>query len=148
MECVRLRLKDLDFQYKTVTVRDGKGEKDRITPLPDSLIAPLRRQMERVPLLHEEDLAAGFGRVYLPHTLEKKYSNAATELTWQYLFPAPKRSMDLVRLALCVVIIWNFLRLAAICQGGSSPVRYSQARHLSYISAFLRHPSPAKWIRY
>jgi len=94
MECVRLRLKDLDFQYKTVTVRDGKGEKDRITPMPDSLIPPLQRQVERVRLFHAEDLAAGFGQVYLPNALEKKYPNAATELAWQYLFPAPKCSID------------------------------------------------------
>jgi integron integrase len=94
MECVRLRIKDLDFQYKTVTVRDGKGEKDRITPMPDSLITPLQRQVERVRLFHAEDLAAGFGQAYLPNALEKKYPNAATELAWQYLFPAPKCSID------------------------------------------------------
>jgi integron integrase len=94
MECVRLRVKDLDFQYKTVTVRDGKGEKDRITPMPDSLIPGLQRQIERVRLLHEEDLVAGFGRVYLPTALESKYPNAAGELIWQYLFPAPKCAPD------------------------------------------------------
>jgi len=94
IECIRLRIKDLDFQYKTITIRDGKGEKDRITPMPDSLIAPLRRQMERVHLLHNEDMAVGFGQVYLPNALEKKYSTAATELAWQYLFPAPKYSLD------------------------------------------------------
>jgi len=94
MECVRLRVKDLDFEYKTLTVRDGKGEKDRITPLPDSLFTPLQRQLERARLLHDEDMAAGFGRVYLPNALEKKYPNAATELSWQYLFPAPKCSLD------------------------------------------------------
>ena len=94
MECVRLRLKDLDFQYKTITVRDGKGEKDRITPMPDSLIPRLQRQVERVRLLHDEDLSAGFGQVYLPNALEKKYPNAPTELIWQYLFPASKRSLD------------------------------------------------------
>jgi len=94
MECVRLRIKDLDFQYKTVTVRDGKGEKDRITPLPDSLSAYLQRQVERVRLFHDEDLAAGSGQVYLPNALEKKYPSAATELAWQYLFPAPKCSLD------------------------------------------------------
>jgi integron integrase len=94
MECVRLRLKDLDFNYRTVTVRDGKGEKDRITPMPDSLIAPLQRQVERVRLFHDEDLAAGFGRVYLPNALNEKYPNAAVELGWQYLFPAPKCSPD------------------------------------------------------
>jgi integron integrase len=94
MECVRLRVKDLDFDYRTVTVRDGKGEKDRITPMPDSLIVALQRQVERVRLFHDEDLAAGFGRVYLPNALEKKYPNAAVELGWQYLFPAPKCSPD------------------------------------------------------
>ena len=94
MECVRLRIKDLDFHYKTVTVRDGKGEKDRITPMPDSLIAPLQRQVERVRLLHDEDLAAGFGQVHLPNALEMKYPSAASELAWQYLFPAPKYSLD------------------------------------------------------
>jgi len=94
MECVRLRIKDLDFNYKTVTVRDGKGEKDRITPMPDSLIDPLQRQLERVRLLHDEDLLAGFGQVYLPHALELKYPSAATELGWQYLFPAPKCAPD------------------------------------------------------
>ncbi|MFH1632914.1 MAG: tyrosine-type recombinase/integrase [Chloroflexota bacterium] len=94
MECVRLRIKDIDFEYKTITVRDGKGEKDRFTPLPDSIIPDLWRQIERARLLHEEDLAAGFGEVYLPYALEIKYPNAARELIWQYLFPAPRRSLD------------------------------------------------------
>lgn len=94
MECLRLRVKDVDFEYKTLTVRDGKGEKDRVTPLPDSIIPDLRRQIERVRLLHEEDLSAGFGEVYLPTALENKYPNASRELAWQYLFPSPKRSLD------------------------------------------------------
>jgi integron integrase len=94
MECVRLRIKDIDFEYKTITVRDGKGEKDRITPLPNSVILGLQRQMERVRLLHDEDLIAGYGAVYLPYALEKKYPNAPTELIWQYLFPAPKPALD------------------------------------------------------
>jgi integron integrase len=94
MECVRLRIKDVDFEYKTITVRDGKGEKDRVTPLPESVIPQLKRQIERVRLLHQEDLAAGFGEVYLPGALEKKYPNAAGELIWQYLFPSVKRALD------------------------------------------------------
>jgi len=94
MDCVRLRIKDIDFEYKTITVRDGKGEKDRITPLPDSVIPALQRQIERAGLLHDEDLAAGCGEVYLPHALEKKYPNAARELIWQYIFPAPRRALD------------------------------------------------------
>jgi integron integrase len=93
-ECARLRLKDLDFDYKTITVRDGKGEKDRITPLPDAVAPDLRRQVERVRLLHEEDLAVGFGEVYLPYALAEKYPSAARELGWQFLFPAYKRSLD------------------------------------------------------
>jgi integron integrase len=94
MECVRLRLKDIDVNYKTITVRDGKGEKDRVTPLPDSILPELLRQVERVRLLHEEDLAAGCGEVYLPGALEAKYPHAARELSWQYLFPASQRSLD------------------------------------------------------
>jgi integron integrase len=94
MECVRLRVKDIDFEYKTITVRDGKGEKDRITPLPDSVAAGLRRQIERVRLLHDEDLASGAGEVYLPHALALKMPNAGLELAWHYLFPAVKRAID------------------------------------------------------
>ncbi len=94
MECVRLRVKDIDFEYKSITVRDGKGEKDRIVPLPQTVIPDLRRQIERVRLLHQEDLSAGDGEVYLPYALAAKYPNAAREFIWQYLFPAPKRSLD------------------------------------------------------
>jgi integron integrase len=94
MECVRLRVKDIDFDYKAITVRDGKGEKDRVTPLPESVLADVRRQIERVRLLHEEDLAAGHGHVHLPYALEQKYPNAAAELIWQYLFPASTTSTD------------------------------------------------------
>ena len=94
MECVRLRVKDVDFEYKAITVRDGKGEKDRVVPLPETVIPALRRQMERVRLLHEEDLAAGYGDVSLPDALAVKYPNAPRELLWQYLFPASRRSID------------------------------------------------------
>jgi integron integrase len=94
MECVRLRIKDIDLDYKTITVRDGKGEKDRITPLPETILSNLKRQIEKVRLLHEEDLAANCGEVHLPYALETKYPNAARELIWQYVFPAPKRSLD------------------------------------------------------
>lgn len=94
MECVRLRVKDIDFEYRTITVRDGKGEKDRIVPLPETVIPDLKRQIERVRLLHEEDLAAGYGAVYLPYALAEKYPNDARQLAWQYLFPASQRSRD------------------------------------------------------
>lgn len=94
MECVRLRVKDIDFGYKQITVRDGKGGKDRRTLLPESLIEPLRRQLERARLLHEEDLQNGYGSVYLPNALERKYPNAAREWAWQWAFPAGKLSVD------------------------------------------------------
>jgi len=94
MECLRLRIKDIDFDYRTITVRDGKGEKDRIVPLPETVIPDLRRQIERVRLLHEEDLAAGYGEVYLPNALAVKFPNASRELGWQYLFPASRLAID------------------------------------------------------
>jgi integrase len=95
MECVRLRIQDVDFEYRTITVRDGKGEKDRIVPLPETVIPELRRQIERVRLLHEEDLAARYGEVDLPDALERKYPHAARGFIWQDLFPAAQRSVDL-----------------------------------------------------
>ena len=94
MEAVRLRVKDIDFGYQQITVRDGKGEKDRRTVLPVLLIEPLQHQLARAKLLHTEDLRRGFGRVYLPYALERKYQNAATEWAWQWVFPANNLSLD------------------------------------------------------
>jgi integron integrase len=94
MECLRLRVKDLDFDYRTITVRDGKGEQDRVTILPESLIVPLRDHLRIVKRTHEEDLAKGYGAVYLPYALERKYPNAHREWIWQYVFPAGRLSVD------------------------------------------------------
>ena len=94
LEGLRLRVQDLDFEMKQLTVRDGKGAKDRYTMLPESLIPELRQHLERVQLRHQEDLAAGFGSVYLPGALDRKYPNAAREWRWQYVFPARDRSVD------------------------------------------------------
>jgi integron integrase len=94
MEAVRLRIKDLEFSHNEIRVRDGKGERDRITMLPDTLKEPLRRQIGRVRQLHESDLQKGYGEVYLPYALDRKYPNAAREFAWQYLFPADKLSVD------------------------------------------------------
>jgi integron integrase len=93
-EALRLRVKDLDFDYRQLVVRDGKGAKDRVTVLPEIIIEPLKNHLECVRLVHEEDLRLGFGDVYLPYALEKKYPNAGREWKWQYIFPAPKRSSD------------------------------------------------------
>lgn len=93
-EALRLRVKDVDFDYMQITVRNGKGKKDRITMLPDKLKPLLKEQIKKVHYLHERDLAKGFGRTILPHALAKKYPDAATELGWQYLFPSRYRKND------------------------------------------------------
>ena len=94
MECVRLRVKDVEFEQNQVTVREGKGFKDRVTMLPGSLKGPLAEHLKRVKLLHEQDLAAGQGRVYLPYALSQKYPAADREWGWQYVFPAASLSRD------------------------------------------------------
>lgn len=94
MECVRLRVKDIDFNYRQITVRDGKGQRDRVTMLPESLCEPLRHHLEHVKVLHDTDVACGMGEVYLPDALARKYPNAATEWGWKYVFPADRYSVD------------------------------------------------------
>jgi len=94
MECLRLRVKDIDFSCNQLTIRDGKGEKHRITMLAASIRGPLARHLQKVKLLHEEDLAAGYGEIYLPHALARKYPNAPKEWGWQYVFPSSGRSVD------------------------------------------------------
>jgi len=94
MECLRLRVKDLDFEQQAIIVRDGKGAEDRVTILPKSLMAPLQEHLQHVKRLHEEDLARGYGAVYLPDALERKYLNAEREWAWQYVFPSERLSVD------------------------------------------------------
>jgi len=94
IEALRLRVKDLDVSYRRVIVRDGKGQKDRITVLPDMLLRPVQRHLDKVKLQHEEDREAGYGSVYLPHALAVKYPNASCDWGWQYVFPAPRLSRD------------------------------------------------------
>jgi len=94
MECVRLRVKDVDFERREITVRDTKGGHERVTMLSASLVAPLQEHLKRVKLLREQDLAAGCGQVYLPYALDRKYPNAATEWGWQYVFPSERLSTD------------------------------------------------------
>ncbi len=94
MECVRLRVKDIDFAQSLIIVRDGKGQKDRVTILPQTLIAPLQEHLRGVKQLHDRDLAQGFGAVYLPDALERKYPHANRAWVWQYVFPAARRSRD------------------------------------------------------
>lgn len=94
MECLRLRVKDVDFGYQQIVVRDGKGARDRVTMLPARVVEPLREHLHRVRQLHQEDVRAGFGRVWLPEALARKYPAADREWGWQYLFPAARRSRD------------------------------------------------------
>jgi integron integrase len=94
MECVRLRVKDVDFAYARITVRDGKGQKDRVTMLPINLAASLERHLAKVKTQHEQDVADGFGRVYLPDALARKYPRAEREWCWQFVFPSSRIAID------------------------------------------------------
>jgi len=94
MECLRLRVKDLDFDHRAITVRCGKGGKDRVVTLPDPCIEPLQRQLETVRNLRNKDLQDGFGAVWLPNALARKYPKAPRSWAWQYVFPASRRSVD------------------------------------------------------
>ena len=94
MEAVRLRVKDVDFAQHEILVREGKGFKDRVTMLPEVVVAPLKAHLAKVKTLHEEDLAQGFGEVYLPFALDKKYPTAGRDWGWQYVFPSKNLSVD------------------------------------------------------
>jgi integron integrase len=94
MECIRLRVKDIDFEINEIRVHSGKGDKDRLVPLPESIKPALQTHLERVKLIHEHDLAEGYGNVYLPNALARKYPNAGKEWEWQYVFPSGKLSLD------------------------------------------------------
>lgn len=94
MEAVRLRVKDVDFARHEILVREGKGFKDRVTMLPEAVAAPLKAHLAKVKVLHDEDLAQGFGEVYLPFALDKKYPTAGREWGWQYVFPSKNLSVD------------------------------------------------------
>jgi integron integrase len=93
-EAVRLRVLDLDFGYKQITVRSGKGNKDRVTTFPAKVAEPLEMHLAKVRRIHERELKDGFGEVYLPNALDRRYPNAAREWRWQYVFPSASRSED------------------------------------------------------
>ncbi|MBM3143967.1 MAG: integron integrase [Chloroflexi bacterium] len=140
MECLRLRVKDLDFGNHQLVVRDGKGEKDRVTVLPDSIVATLQTHLVDVKAIHQKDLREGFGKVSLPYALARKYPNAPAEWAWQYVFPASQRSKDpltgtIKRHHLDESVLQKAVRQAAKIAGISKPVsphtfRHSFATHL------------------
>lgn len=148
MECVRLRVQDLDFDYRQLTVRAGKGNKDRAVPLPDSLIESLQRQLAWRRRLHDDDLAAGVAGVFMPEALARKYPNAEREFRWQYVFPSSQVSKDprsgaLRRHHLHQSVLQKAIRDAANRAGISKRVtshtlRHSFATHLLASGADIR----------
>ena len=140
MECVRLRVKDLDFDHCAVLVRDGKGGKDRVTTLAQEILHPLKRHLGTVKNIHQKDIGDGFGHVYLPYALSRKYPNAAQEWAWQYVFPASNRSTDprtgiIRRHHICENSIQKAVKIAVRKAGINKPaschtLRHSFATHL------------------
>ena len=148
MEALRLRVKDLDFERREITVRSGKGDKDRLTLMPERLITPLRSHLEEVRGLHASDLAAGLGKVALPHALARKYPNADREWGWQWVFPQSKRWRDPTsgqqgRHHLDGSIVQKEVRRAVVASGMAKPAschtfRHSFATHLLERGADIR----------
>ena len=148
LEGLRLRVQDLDFEMRQVTVRDAKGAKDRYTVLPQALVAPLREHLVLVQRTHQEDLRDGGGTVYLPGALDRKYPNAAREWGWQYVFPARHRSRDprsgaVQRHHLDEVTIHRAIKTAVARAGivkrvSSHTFRHSFATHLLQRGADIR----------
>jgi integron integrase len=142
-ECLRLRVKDIDFANHQILVREGKGEDDRFTILPDSLFHSLKEQIEVSRLIYQRDLKEGFGEVSLPYALEKKYPNASREFAWQYVFPSQARSVDPLskrtrRHHLDVTVIQKAVHQAALAAGLDKPVSPHTFRH-SFATQLLQN---------
>ena len=129
MECLRLRVKDIEFDQRQIVVRDGKGFKDRITMLPDALVGPLQHHLARVRRIHERDLATGSGQVHLPYALARKYPLADRQWVWQYAFPSPRLGLD--------------PRSGLLRRHHSSPASLQSAvKQAAELAAILKHVTP------
>ena len=145
MECVRLRVKDVDFARTEIVVRQGKGGKDRMTVLPQSLVDPLRGHLGRVMKLHEADLEAGYGEVYLPDALARKYPGTPRQWAWQYVFPSRTRSVD----PRSGVIRRHHADEKALQRAMQQAVRRAGVVKLATPHmTFIRHPPPAIGLRH
>jgi integron integrase len=142
-ECLELRVKDLDFERREITVRRGKGRKDRRVMLPDALRKTLEEQLEAVRLLHHTDLGAGFGRVVLPGALDRKYPNASTDWLWQFVFPAGRICRD-ERFGPPTRFHLHESAGAASGDRGGAESGAGQARWVPHVSALVRHPFARK----
>ncbi len=134
MECVRLRVKDVDLGYLRITVREGKGAKDRVTMLPVNLAEPLRRHLSRVKAQHEQDVQDGFGAVLLPSALARKFPNAERQWSWQYVFPSTRigvnpRSGNKLRHHVAESVLQRALKDAVVASGISKPATCHSLRH-------------------
>jgi integron integrase len=146
-ECLQLRVQDLNFAMRVLTVHDGKGQKDRTVPLPEALVADLQAQLERVAQGHEADLAAGYAGTFLPAALGEKYPRAARELPWQWLFPSMKLTLtpdtqEYRRYHLHETLVQKS------DQGSGAPDPDSQTGLGAHLSPQLRQPFVAGELRY
>lgn len=140
MECLRLRVKDIDFAYRHITIRDGKGNKDRITILPESVVTPLKAKLSENKKLFDSDRGIGLEGVKLPGALDRKYPAAGKQWEWQWLFPAPEPSLDprsgvIRRHHIHESLLQRAMKAAVVCSGITKPatchtMRHSFATHL------------------
>lgn len=147
MECLRLRVQDIDFGHRLLVVRDGKGGKDRRVPLPDSLAEPLSRHLERVKTLHDEDTVAGTGSVWLPDALTRKFPSATREWGWKFVFPSKNlvpdpRNQEIRRHHLHESTLQRAIKKRCPRH------RYHQARDIAHAPSFVPDPSAGKRLRH
>ena len=143
-EALGLRIQDVDFGYKQITVWNGKGRKDRITMLPERVIPKLKLHIDKVRRLHQTDLKKGFGKTILPNALSKKYPGAESKFIWQYLFPSKTRRR--IRARASNIGITSLQETSAGTEPGLQQARCSKTGHTSYLQALVCHASTSKRI--